>query len=53
MLRRVNNRLAVLMAGACLTATLVSPASAQEEKRPNRRSEARKEVTAGLVVVYA
>ena len=39
MLRRVTNRLACLMAGACLTASLLPLASAQEEKRANRRAE--------------
>src|SRR6186713_2210658 len=43
MLRRVTNRLACLAAGACLTVNLLPLASAQEEKRPNRRAEARKE----------
>src|SRR4029078_2061227 len=43
MLRRVTNRLAILMAGACLTASVLTIASAQEEKRTNRRAEARKE----------
>jgi putative heme-binding domain-containing protein len=46
MLRRVTNRLAFVLLGACLTTSLIPPASAQEEKRANRRAEreqARKE----------
>ncbi len=39
MLRRVNNRLVCLTAGLCLTASSMSPAMAQDEKRAARRAE--------------